>query len=1328
MMARRLRIGEVILFIAALASVSIYAACACAGEIVSGGDFETGNFMGQWVHGAGNFTGGSNPAWADHAVVLDMPYGGNYSALLGFKYARQRRNRFGFMYQDVTIPADVSSARLYFRFRQQGYDGNDYDPFRVEVRDLSDNTVATVVVHSFSEWNNQFKDSGWIEDDGVGPAGYDMTPFAGMTVRIYFRQENTYDNLFQTWTFVDDVSLIYRKYVDLIVDGQGDDLFGSPGTGAGGSSTRSGEAGETITYLLDIENEGQDNDSYILIVSPPPGWTAVIRSGETDYTFPWTSPVIPAGSTIQAEVRLTIPPSETVGGYTTILDAVSTSQGNRFDSVTLGTNVVPAQHLTDLAIDANGFGVIDPSGGGGVSYREVSPDTAVAYAIELLNAGVQADSFLIHFTGDPPLTAVMEEGATVHTGAFTTGTIDAGSSASYTLRVTVPASLLGGDYETLVFAHSLTDTLKKDGVKAVTRVRSAKVDMIIGGSGDGIVDPTGSGLGGSSTVAGTRGITVYFPIILQNEGAVVDSFTLDWTRPGGGWSAVINDGVTDHPFPWTTPAFEPFSQRTYTLAVRIPGGASYRTYVSLLDAVSNAEGTVRESVSASVMVCSGNEIDLLIDGNGQDMYGPIGTGLGGSSLQPANPGDTLFYTVTVENERGQNLFDLQWNTPAGWEVVIGDSSSTMRGIPAGVYTLEVRIPADSPGGTFDIIVDGLKTNRRFFVDSVRGRVIVLPPRNVDALVDGNGDGLFGTPGTGAGGFSSQSTIGGRIVRFTLELQNEGGEPESYTVSWNSFVGWAATLNGSNTPYTTSSIAGGASGLYTFEAVAPTSAAEGDYDYIIDVVSTADPTNVESVTARVHINPPPEVDLVIDGNGAFDTAPAGTGEGGRALLFGDPGTMIIATLEVLNRGGFPDSFQISWNEPEDWPAGSVLLSDASGDHTSPFVTAIIDPGSSLTFTVKVFIPAGTDSRSLFIMDGVGLSRDLEDSITIEVATTSFILARVFNDRGHDGLYDPGEEGWPGVTVWVTDPGGVLTALTGGDGTCLFEVPSGLDRDVIELTPAGMISLGPDTIPTGVTVTGDTVTVDFADVMGPTLAPNGDQSAPTGGFVDFPHTITAGTPGTVILAAALPPGWVEVFYRDNNANGVLDSLDTPLTSTDLDLDPDVPGKDQVQIIMRIFIPPAVPAGTVEVITLTLEQVLGGTSIAVRVSVTDRVLVMASASGMLRLVKQVDLSVAHPGDVMTYTIVFSNPGIEGVQEIEVIDPVSDAVDIVTDAFGPGQDIAWVRNGSTVYLTADPTDPDEALYETAERHIRFILSRQVPFILESGEEGRLIYMVRIK
>jgi uncharacterized repeat protein (TIGR01451 family) len=872
------------------AAVMVATLGARAGETVIEGGFEGGSFGGSWVHGAAMINGPQNPSWADHAVVLDMPYTGTWSALLGYKYTPVYKNRYGFMYQDVTIPADISSAVFTFRYRQQGFDGSGFDPFLATVRDQADNILATLVVASFNDMSSRFKDSGWVD------ITYDMSAFAGQTVRLDFRQYNTRDNMFETWVFVDDVSLIHRKYVDLAVDGDGDDIFGDPGTGSGGTSLSSGVAGETVSYLLDIENEGLDIDSYTVSASSPAGWNTVIRYGSIDYAAPWTTPAVSPGSTISAEVLITIPAGEPIGSYSTIIDAVSVSFGNRFDSVTLGTNVVLADYMPDLVIDGDGAGVVDPSGGGGSSSGSVFPGGTVDYTIELVNAGALPDGFTISFSAASGLSAVVIDGGTTHTAAFSTGAIDPGDSRTYTLRVTAAATTLGGDYQSYVYATSSGDPLGIDGVTATTAVLAPRLDLVINGSGDGVYDPTGSGLGGTSTLSGLRGTTVYFPVTVQNEGGIDDAFRFSWTRPSGGWSAVINNGTTDHALPWTSPVFAPGEERDYVLAISVPDNAAFDTWISILDAVSINDNRISESVTAVIMVNDKIGVDVLIDGNGDDEYGAMGTGLGGFSSTTADPGDTVSFAILIQNEGGGNVFDFEWTSPAGWTVLLDGQASPVTGGSEGTYTLQVIIPLTSPGGTFDIIFDGLKSNKRYYVDSVTGRIFVTPGRLVDAVIDGDGDDVIGTPGLGDGGISTRGTLAGQTAVFSIELQNQGPFDESYTVSWSGPAGWTETFDGAAQPCNTGVIPAGGNAVYLFEATVPAAEIPGDFDYIVDVVSDDDPLNTESVTARVTVYPPPTVDLVK----AVDLAAARPGDiVTYTIVYSNPGVEDAVEIEIID---------------------------------------------------------------------------------------------------------------------------------------------------------------------------------------------------------------------------------------------------------------------------------------------------------------------------------------------------------------------------------------------------------------------------------------------
>ncbi|MBN1884307.1 MAG: DUF11 domain-containing protein [Candidatus Krumholzibacteriota bacterium] len=704
---------------ALLAALLAAAAPAASAELVAGGGFESGGFDPAWTHGAANVSGPTNPTWADHLVTLDLPFTGNYSALLGFKYARPQRRRYGFMEQDVAIPALVTGATLAFRYRQQGYDGIDRDPFVVEIRDPAGTVLEELVRASFGEVNYSFKDSGWI---GVTA---DLSAYAGQTIRVHFRQRNGEDNEYETWAFVDDVSVVATRRVDLIAGGDGDDLFGLAGTGAGATFLQSGEGGETVSCLIGVENEGPGADSFTLSVSSPAGWTVVVFDGVAEHALPWTTPPVAPGGILALEARIAIPAGAAVGSYASILDAVSTTDARFVDSATLGVDVVPSSFLADLLVDGDGAGVVDPDGGGGYARTETAGSETIGFAIELRNDGAREDSFAVWWRTDAPLSATVADGGATRTSLFTTAPIPAGGAASYVLAVDVPGGLAGGDYGTVLYARSRSDALVRDAVTAVAGVVAPRLDMVIGGSGAGIVDLTGAGLGGSSTVAGTPGATVVFPVEIRNDGGLVDSFAVSWTGPGGGWTALLDDGAVAHALPWTTPAFLPGERRTLWLRVAIPGGAPYNTELTILDGVSEANPLVRESVTANVTVGSGNETDLLIDGDGDGIYGPAGSGLGGESAQTALPGETVLFLVEAQNEEGTDAFDLTWTAPTGWTVAAGDSTDGLRGVPAGLYLLSVTVPAGCLAGSWDVIVDGAKQDKPYFNDSVRGRVTVI---------------------------------------------------------------------------------------------------------------------------------------------------------------------------------------------------------------------------------------------------------------------------------------------------------------------------------------------------------------------------------------------------------------------------------------------------------------------------------------------------------------------------------------------------------------------------------------------------------------------------
>jgi uncharacterized repeat protein (TIGR01451 family) len=1327
MESKRHIVAVAVLFLFGLTS---WAPRAIAGDLVVNGGFESGDFGPAWVHGAIH-RNSEQPDKADHAVVLDLPYTGNYSALIGFKHIKQIQVTLAYMCQDVSIPSNISHATFGFKYRMQGYDSQEHDPFMVEIRDTAGNPLERVVTSGFPESSESFKDAGWVFDDGLAPAGYDLTAYAGQTIRLYFEQANL-DNWYETWAYIDDVSLVVNKFVDLVADGNGADVFGDPGTGLGAYSTVSGVAGDTLRYAFDVENEGVDSDSYELTATAPAGWVVLIDDGTGPQPLPITTSAIAAGEVRSYDVLVVAPTSTSGGGYDVIVDAMSTAFANRFDSATLHATVVDALYGVDMVVDGNGYGVTGDGGAGGFALGAAPWNTTLTYDVEVINTGNQVTAYDVSFSSPPGASVAVWYGGTRYTSSFTTAPIPDGSAATMTLEVLVASPEPGGDYDAIVRAVAVADTLRRDSIRAVLRLLAPRVDMIIASSGDDVYDLTFSGMGGACSGASERGAVVSFPVTLQNESSLADSFTLDWQQPQGGWTAVLEVDGIDMPFPYVTGTLAPFSEVNYILKVTVPGsGGQAGTYASILDAVSNVDNRISESVTATVSVSSPPETDLTIDGDGVDIYGPIGTGLGGSSLRTASPGDTVTFQVSIENVSGTNSFEVWWNAPSGWQVTLAGQPSPISAMAAGTYDLQVVIPASALGGTVDIVVDAQKSDKPYFMDSVTGRVEVVPPAMVDGLLDGNGGGVYGALGTGMGGSSGQSSMAPASLNFTVELRNLGAAPDQYLVTWNAIPLLTATLDGSASPVTTGAIGVGSSALMTFNVQVPAGAVTGDFAYIIDVVSVSDPTSFESLEARVTVSGPPRVDLVIDGDGAWLFGPLGSGQGGSSTRTANAGASYTASLRVRNVGSFPDSFRIAWNPPAGWPAGSVTVGSGPSVHTSPFWTASIAAGGFMDYTVNVTVPAGTGGTgATAIFDAwSSLPPNLPESVQLITRTTAVVRGVIFDDRDHDAVFSAGDLPLAGVRVTTVPPVPGGEVLSAGDGTFVLEIEGGTAVTVAEHNPSGYVSLSPDTLGPFVVDAGDIVTVSFADVPPVYLSPGSAAQGFGGSYVDFPHTIEVGTAGHVDLLATNDASAVTMFMLDENGNGTFDGNDRALEPGDTDLDPAAPGGAVVAVLLRVFVPHVLQPGSTFHVTVTATQTISGTVLTSVATAADAVVVVGSATGLLKLTKQADRSSAAPGEEITYSIQFFNAGADSVQNVVLLDPVSRFVDVVPNAFGPGLDVEWrPAGGPPVYLTFDDTDGDECDFSTAERLLRMVLSRNTPFYVAPGGSGSFTYRVRVR
>jgi uncharacterized repeat protein (TIGR01451 family) len=390
--------------------------------------------------------------------------------------------------------------------------------------------------------------------------------------------------------------------------------------------------------------------------------------------------------------------------------------------------------------------------------------------------------------------------------------------------------------------------------------------------------------------------------------------------------------------------------------------------------------------------------------------------------------------------------------------------------------------------------------------------------------------------------------------------------------------------------------------------------------------------------------------------------------------------------------------------------------------------MVGAGDVTIFDVIVNVPvgAGAGAFSTIINTFSSLLPGSPESVRLVTRTAGVVTGLVFDDRDHDGVFGAGDSGMSDVRVTETGTG--LAEITDGAGRFVFEIAGGTSATVVEQVPSGFISITPDSVGPLSIDAGDTVVVNFAIVPGVRLSPGAVLNGIAGDYVDFPHRLDAATTGPVTIAVASDSGVTTAILLDENENGVFDGADRALTPADLDMDP-VAGLDHVSLLVRVFVPAASPVGSTLQITINAEQAIEGTPLTTTAQAADAVFVVDANQGRLALVKQVDNGTAAPGDVLTYTITFTNAGADSLQNILIVDPISSYVDPVADGFGPGMDVEWRLQGAPVqYLTLDPGDADECEYRVSDRLIRLILSKNSPFYLQPGETGTMTYKAVVK
>ena len=358
---------------------------------------------------------------------------------------------------------------------------------------------------------------------------------------------------------------------------------------------------------------------------------------------------------------------------------------------------------------------------------------------------------------------------------------------------------------------------------------------------------------------------------------------------------------------------------------------------------------------------------------------------------------------------------------------------------------------------------------------------------------------------------------------------------------------------------------------------------------------------------------------------------------------------------------------------------ATVDPTTGNYTFPTLNpatyTVVISTSNATSTVTALAPTGWIGTQ---------SPTLTKSITVvaaDLAAQSFglyhgssLAGSVFKDNGiaggvaNNGVRDGGELALAGVTVNVTDSTGATvwdSEKTDPTGAYLAWIPSTAGAGALKVSQAvdpTMVFVSGNAGSTGGTFAPANATASFTHVIGSVytgvnfgdvpinrLDTDGQQSVAAGTTASYAHVFRAGSAGQLSFAvaplAATPVGWSATVYLDANCNGQLDSGDTILTGT-----LSVAADQALCVVVKVFVPQTAANESRTTYALTASFAYANNTLTSQAQRGD--LTIVGVADGLRLVKTVDRTVATSGNVITYTITYTNQGASAVSAVKVRD----------------------------------------------------------------------------
>ena len=482
------------------------------------------------------------------------------------------------------------------------------------------------------------------------------------------------------------------------------------------------------------------------------------------------------------------------------------------------------------------------------------------------------------------------------------------------------------------------------------------------------------------------------------------------------------------------------------------------------------------------------------------------------------------------------------------------------------------------------------------------------------------------------------------------------------------------------------------------------------------------------------------------------------------------TSTPVTVSVPQAAGFLNVF-IDLNGDGDFAdVGEMIIEDQLITAATTNLDFNLDAGLTAGYNGDTFVRFRLCSTAATCNSPIGEAADGEvEDYQFELINQIVLSGFVFEDNGisgataaHDGIFDGGEVGIGNTVVRAiyngTGAGGfttgdvVATTVTSGDGGYLLVVPVSLanenlvlevvkQADWIDISEADVSALTQVTNTSVIdsqmlinAAAGDYLTgLNFGKVKEPRMEPDNFTETEPGKGVLFSHKFTAETAGSVnftIMNISTEPandGWSAILYQDNDCNGSIDGADSQIANPVA-----VSGDSSVCLISKVFVPADAPLNAlyhydIQADMTFEDSVATGHGVTRQVIDTDTVRATFAGAGELKLNKTVEnltqatgVSTSNdgkPGDILEYSIEFTNVGSGPITEVIIFDTTPAYTDLTLA-------IDCTSGVLPAGLTCNVLTPNGANIAGYEGEVRW----EMTGALNPSETGTVIYQVTIK